>query len=201
MPILRLVPLVIFVLLVAPARSPAQDVSARMRAWSAALGVTCSHCHVAEAWSDASKPAFAFAQRMSRMVEGLNRGPLRDLGDITCWTCHRGRVTPARLPREQWEGLQRAHAADFASAPDSALAMSVYAASLGVACTHCHEDGDWAAATRPAHAMVARMLPIFDEIPKYFESSRQPRTQCYMCHQGQTTPQRTAPAIGRRDKP
>ena len=79
---------------------------------------------------------------------------------------------------------------DFASKPDRALAMSVYSASLGVECTHCHEAGNWAAATKPAHAMVAKMLPIFDEIPKHFDESRRPTTQCYMCHQGGRTPER-----------
>ena len=70
------------------------------------------------------------------------------------------------------------------------LAMSVYSASLDVECTHCHEAGNWASAAKPAHAMVEKMLPIFDEIPKHFDQSRMPRTQCYMCHQGQRVPSR-----------
>jgi hypothetical protein len=43
---------------------------------------------------------------------------------------------------------------------------------------------------RPAHAMVEKMLAIFDEIPKHFDKSRMPQTQCYMCHQGKTIPER-----------
>jgi hypothetical protein len=166
------------------------DVQARMRLWSASLGVQCTHCHVADAWADGSKPTHEFAQRMHRMVNALNAGPLKDVDAITCWTCHRGQPRPARLPRPLWEGIQSAHATDFASKPDRALAMSVYSASLGVDCTHCHEAGDWKAATKPAHAMVGRMLPVFDEIPKHFDKSRMPSTQCYMCHQGQRTPER-----------
>lgn len=169
----------------------AQDqVPERMRAWSTALGVECSHCHVVGSWSTPARPAFEFAQRMSRMVSALNAGPLKDFDPIACWTCHRGQARPARLPRPLWEGMQLAHTADFASSPDRALAMSVYAASLGVGCTHCHEAGNWTAATKPAHAMVEKMLPIFDEIPKHFDKARMPPTQCYMCHQGQRTPQR-----------
>jgi len=38
--------------------------------------------------------------------------------------------------------------------------------------------------------MVARMLPIFDEIPKYFDETRRPTTQCFMCHHGGRTPER-----------
>ena len=67
--------------------------------------------------------------------------------------------------------------------------MSVYAASLGVDCEHCH-DGDRALNTRAAKAMVARMLPVFDEIPRHFEKSRMPTTQCFMCHQGKLVPER-----------
>jgi hypothetical protein len=72
--------------------------------------------------------------------------------------------------------------------------MSVYTASLGVTCTHCHIEGDWVAGTKPAHAMVATMNRIFVEIPTYFDAAvRTPRTQCFMCHQGATTPQRVRP--------
>jgi hypothetical protein len=188
---MRLLFAVTIVLVSTAAPRAAQDaVQLRMRAWSTALGVECTHCHVADAWTDASKPPFEFAQRMSRMVAALNAGPLKDLEAIACWTCHRGQTRPARLPRPLWEDIQSAHTADFASKPDRALAMSVYSASLGVECTHCHEAGDWAAATKPAHAMVEKMLPIFDEIPKHFDNSRRPLTQCYMCHQGQRIPER-----------
>ena len=163
---------------------------ARMRLWSASLGVECTHCHVVGAWADPSKPTHDFAQRMHRMVGALNAGPLKEVEAITCWTCHRGQPRPARLPRPLWEAVQSAHTPDFASKPDTALAMSVYSASLGVECSHCHEAGNWAAATKPAHAMVDKMMPIFDEIPKHFDQSRMPTTQCYMCHQGKPKPER-----------
>jgi hypothetical protein len=170
--------------------STQDEVQQRMRAWSTALGVQCSHCHVAEAWADGSKPTHEFAQRMRRMVDALNTGALKAVEPITCWTCHRGQTRPARVPRTLWEGVQSAHTADFATQPDRAVAMSVYSASLGVECTHCHEAGQWAVAGKPAHAMVKQMMPIFDEIPKHFDKSRMPVTQCYMCHQGKPIPER-----------
>jgi formate-dependent nitrite reductase cytochrome c552 subunit len=163
-----------------------------MRAWSAALGVTCAHCHVTDVWTDSSKPAFEFAQRMTRMVNALNTGPLKDLGGVTCWTCHRGQTRPARLPRAQWEEIQSRHSAEFASKPGRALAMSVYSASLGVDCMHCHEPETWEASSKRAFAMVNRMLPVFEEIPKHFDKARMPQTQCYMCHQGKVKPEREA---------
>ena len=171
--------------------SPAQTtVDARMQAWSTALGVACEHCHVEDNWKDESKPTFAFAGRMSRMLDALNGGPLKGVEAITCWTCHRGRPVPARLGRDVWEKIRSEHASEFTNAPNRAIAMSVYAASLGVDCSHCHET-DRALNTKGPKAMVATMLPIFAEIPKHFSKERMPLTQCFMCHQGRARPERT----------
>ncbi len=175
----------------ATANVAAQEVQARMQAWSKALGVECVHCHDDGNWTDASKPTFDFAQRMNRMVAALNAGALKDVAAITCWTCHRGRTVPARLPRESWEKIRAEHLTEFAERPNRAIAMSVYAASLGVDCSHCHE-ADRALNTKATKALVKdTMLAIFDEIPKHFDKSvRMPQTQCYMCHQGKVKPER-----------
>ena len=179
------------IILLATASASAQDAAqARMQAWSTALGVQCTHCHVDAAWTDAAKPAFDFARRMRNMLQGINEGPLKGFEPITCWTCHRGQTRPARLPMAAWQSIRARHVGEFTS-PEAALAMSVYAASLGVECSHCHEPGSFSAPTRPAYGMVAKMLPIFDEIPKHFDDSpRKPVTQCYMCHQGARIPER-----------
>jgi hypothetical protein len=179
---------VLVLLLGSQATSPAQTTGdARMQAWSKALGVECTHCHIQDQWADASKPTFEFAQRMSAMLAALNAGPLKDVGEISCWTCHRGRSIPARLPRASWEKIRDDHQAELANRPTHA----VYPASLGVDCSHCHEP-DRALNTRAPKAMVAKMMPIFEEIPKHFDKARRaPVTQCYMCHQGKTRPERT----------
>lgn len=109
-------------------------VDARMQAWSKALGVACVHCHVQDNWTEPSKPAFEFAQRMSRMLAAVNAGPLKEVGEIGCWTCHRGRSIPARLARDACETIRADHITEFADRPNRAIAMSVYAASLGVDC-------------------------------------------------------------------
>lgn len=168
-------------------QTPAQDaVQARMAAWSKALGVECSHCHVPDRWSDASKPTFDFARRMSNMLAALNSGPLKDVAAISCWTCHRGRRIPARLPRAAWEKIRDEHQQELEKRPTHA----VYPASLGVDCSYCHETVR-SLKTKAPMAIVAKMLPIFAEIPKHFdESVRAPVTQCYMCHQGKIKPER-----------
>jgi Photosynthetic reaction centre cytochrome C subunit len=174
-------------------RAQAAPDHAVSRSYNSALGVGCEYCHAGNDLADTSKPTFEFAQRMERMVRGLNDGPLRQLGGVTCWSCHRGRSVPARLPRAEWESIATTHAADFAGARDGLdLTMSVYAASLGVACSHCHVAGDWTDASKPARQTVKVMSTIFDLIPTYFDSAvRAPRTQCYMCHQGHVIVERT----------
>jgi hypothetical protein len=159
---------------------------ATTRAYNRALGVECSYCHVDASFADPSSPQFDFAKRMAAMTQGLSDGPLKDLGGVTCWSCHRGHAKPARLPREKWESIAKDHAADFAGGrPGLDLTMSVNSASLGVDCTHCHVAGDFADGSRRGHQLVSRMNAIFQLIPQYFAgSSRQPSTQCYMCHQG-----------------
>lgn len=170
----------------ATAAQPSPD--ARMQQWSTALGVECTHCHVEGQWGDESKPTFDFARRMMRMVDALNRGPLNGIGTVTCRTCHRGHPAPTRLSRDVWQPILSAHEGEFAGRGNSGLAMSVYSASLGVDCSFCHDENR-SAAGKPAKAMVAKMLPIFEEIPRYFTDTRTPTTQCYMCHQGKTKPE------------
>lgn len=50
-----------------------------------ALGVDCSHCHVLDQWTDESKPTFAIARKMTRMVQVLNQ-KLDGVGAVSCST-------------------------------------------------------------------------------------------------------------------
>jgi hypothetical protein len=110
MPLTTLIALVVLSTLTAfAAQTPGQSVlgdlprdriDAVMRDLNRALDIECVHCHVDNEWKDESKPAFATARNMLRMVRTLNEGPLKDVGEVQCWTCHRGNVKPARLPSE-----------------------------------------------------------------------------------------------------
>lgn len=83
-----------------------EDLLATMRQWSAALGVTCGYCHVgregrAEFASDA-RPQKRIARGMLRMTRQINR--TLDSGAapaVTCYTCHRGRTSPPKLPGDR----------------------------------------------------------------------------------------------------
>jgi DNA-binding transcriptional regulator YiaG len=177
------------------------------------LGVECSHCHTVDDWKNANKPEFAFAARMMKMVDGLNAGTLKGIGTVTCWSCHRGKVKPARMPRAGWEDrlahwpealklstedakkpakevYRNVQAMPNAAAGGFAMTMSVFSAALGVSCEHCHVPGRWESDDKEAERTARVMLRLFDEIPIYFEKSRQPGMQCFTCHQGSVKPER-----------
>ena len=73
-----------------------------------ALGVRCTHCHIAENWSAPTREK-RIAREMAAMTRQINRELLPEiesLGDgerppaVNCTTCHRGAVKPAlNLPR------------------------------------------------------------------------------------------------------
>ena len=62
-----------------------------------ALDVECSHCHDDGQWTSSSKAPFATARKMAAMVAAVNTR-LGELGRVSCATCHRGGVRPARSP-------------------------------------------------------------------------------------------------------
>ena len=187
-------PLLLCAVVVVRMRAQDRPDHAASRLYNRSLGVECDHCHSGSDFADASKPNLDFARRMVRMVQGLNEGPLKNTSAVSCWSCHRGRPIPARLPRGNWESIATAHAADFAGGRDGlALAMSVYTASLGVDCSYCHVAGEWTDTSKPPLQIVKVMSTIFDLIPTYFDNAqRRPLTQCFMCHQGHIRVERTA---------
>ncbi|MDP1570266.1 MAG: photosynthetic reaction center cytochrome c subunit family protein [Vicinamibacterales bacterium] len=172
----------------AAAQAPAPE-HARLGTLNGALGVECTHCHTAERWADPSRPAFDLARRMMRMVEALNTGPLKRARGVTCWTCHRGAATPPRISREAWQAVQARWPAELADRPEVLKrTMSVYAASLGVGCDHCHVPGDWASNAKRPKTVAGQMAAMMAGMPRHFSDARMPVLQCYTCHQGTTSP-------------
>ena len=62
------------------------------------FGQACTYCHVQGDWADDSNPKKATALMMISMVGDINA----KFGDgkmhVTCYTCHRGEVTPPTAP-------------------------------------------------------------------------------------------------------
>jgi hypothetical protein len=82
---------------------PAGRLLAVMRiGYSRSLGVTCTHCHVANEWEKEDKPAKQIAREMAQMNKSINNDLLKKIKNlksespvVNCTTCHRGQVKPA----------------------------------------------------------------------------------------------------------
>jgi hypothetical protein len=93
---------------VLPKDIPRPELLATMKSFALNLGVRCEHCHVGEGndlskfdFAADTKPAKGVARRMLRMTMDLNK-QVAEVGEpaaagtpkITCYTCHRGAITP-----------------------------------------------------------------------------------------------------------
>ncbi|RPI56038.1 MAG: c-type cytochrome [Acidobacteria bacterium] len=97
---------------VLPKDTPQPQVVAMMRAFNAALGVNCDHCHV---WTKPGAPtndmasdekaAKLVAREMMRMTNDVNtrlaaaiKKPADQIAKVECATCHRGAAIPVLPP-------------------------------------------------------------------------------------------------------
>jgi Photosynthetic reaction centre cytochrome C subunit len=77
--------------------------------------------------------------------------------------------------------------------PDEVMpAMAAFRTSLGVMCTHCHVQGDFASDDNPKKIVARNMIEMTHEINAKFPDGKEHVT-CYTCHRGAVTPV-TAPA-------
>jgi Photosynthetic reaction centre cytochrome C subunit len=74
--------------------TPAGRLAPTMAAFTIALNVDCSHCHLADQYDDDDKPAKKRTREMVRMVKSINHQFFDDQAKVGCWTCHRGAVKP-----------------------------------------------------------------------------------------------------------
>lgn len=66
-------------------------------AFSASLGVDCTHCHVADQWEKDDKEAKQTARKMWKFMAKVNQDLKQTIGKgtVNCTTCHRGQIKPA----------------------------------------------------------------------------------------------------------
>jgi len=77
--------------------------------------------------------------------------------------------------------------------PEEVLpAMGAFRAALGVNCTHCHVQGDFASDDNPKKAVARNMITMAREINAKFPDGKEHVT-CFTCHRGAVAPL-TAPA-------
>ena len=111
--------------------------------FSAALGLNCTSCHVAESLQDWSKfaedvPRKRTARRMIQMVTAINKAQFGGRRAITCWSCHRGTQAPQLIPSlmEQYnippeDANQIEIAADGPTEPTVDQILDKYVQALG----------------------------------------------------------------------
>lgn len=76
---------------------PAEKIMPMMEFMNIALGVQCEHCHLPGTY-DAPNANKNVARTMIKMQFDLIKGPFEAVPALTCYTCHRGAVTPPTLP-------------------------------------------------------------------------------------------------------
>jgi len=76
---------------------PADNYMPAMRSFTAALGVQCDFCHVADRSSD-EKDEKKMARNMLKMVADINSKFPDGKQHVTCFTCHRGAQMPLTAP-------------------------------------------------------------------------------------------------------
>jgi hypothetical protein len=85
---------------------PAETIPRVMNAFTRALGVSCSHCHVVGQWEKEDLPTKQIARDMLAMVGKINGELLKNIKNIggktqvSCSTCHRGQTIPDNRPPE-----------------------------------------------------------------------------------------------------
>lgn len=82
---------------------PVNEFMDTMGFFSAALGLNCTGCHVAESLQDLDKfaedvPRKRTARRMISMVQEMNKVNFGGRRALTCYTCHRGIQVPEVIP-------------------------------------------------------------------------------------------------------
>ena len=89
---------------------PVNEFMNTMGFFSAAVGLNCTGCHVAESLENLDKfaedvPRKRIARQMILMVQSMNKTSFGGRRALTCYTCHRGSPVPEVIPSltEQYE--------------------------------------------------------------------------------------------------
>ena len=69
-----------------------------MRFISASLGVECGYCHVPDHFDKDDKKPKQIAREMMSMMFAIDKNSFEGNREVTCYSCHRGSVTPEAIP-------------------------------------------------------------------------------------------------------
>jgi photosynthetic reaction center cytochrome c subunit len=77
---------------------PPEQLFPTMQFIAASLGVECEHCHVQRAPEKDDKVAKRTARKMMQMMATINAASFGGEREVTCYSCHRGAITPVAIP-------------------------------------------------------------------------------------------------------
>jgi Photosynthetic reaction centre cytochrome C subunit len=122
---------------------PVDEFMSTMGMFAAAVSLNCIDCHVPESVQSLAKfaddtPIKRTARRMVLMVNTINKTNFGGRPVVTCWTCHRGEVGPAKgvvnltiqysAPPEDANEVEVIRQAPNAPTPDQVFAKYIQAA-------------------------------------------------------------------------
>jgi quinol-cytochrome oxidoreductase complex cytochrome b subunit len=120
---------------------PVDEFMGTMGIMSASLGLCCSDCHPGAGtdkvvWESDENPRKVQARQMAFMVQAINRENFSGQQEVTCWTCHRLRLTPLKTPTlDQFYGEAQTELDDVVSkaggAPPAEQVLNKYLQALG----------------------------------------------------------------------
>jgi hypothetical protein len=184
---------------------------AAMQSMRANLGQKCAMCHLVDQKDFASdqRKEKRRAREMIRMTAEIDRRTFDGHLSVTCFTCHRGdekppkmtfskdlppgfaqHLTPEQLTQPATKVFRDVRILKDMDARNFGLIMGWFATELGVKCTHCHQEGDFAADT-PKKIRARQMLEMTDYIAKGWYHGNDSPIGCGTCHRGKLTPART----------
>ncbi len=190
---------------------PASRLDRVMETLNKMLGVECTHCHVQDQWEREDVEAKQTARKMFGMIGAIAEEHFDGKFKVACWTCHRGSTKPESRPAGGWKPHAAPEPSPFSTKEGPAgevykniqvfqrrtaaqlqSTMGILTANLGVDCTHCHVEGDWASDEKEPKQTARKMYLMRSAIrDKHFDGERV--ITCWTCHRGSTKPE-TSPA-------
>jgi len=198
---------------------PASDLRDAMLRIKPETAHGCMHCHDTSNFADTTKQErqHHIGMQMLQITKLANdtlypENPTK----VTCWTCHRTKDEPERLPRTQTPPELDAYNQFVPLTPEQAekpagevfknlkvipkdlpaksLAqiMVLFSRSLAVKCSHCHDvhafESDSLEEKNTARRMYAMVL---DSKAKFYANERNTRMSCWACHHQRVEPEET----------
>src|SRR5438094_675671 len=82
---------------------PVDEFMGTMGVFTTSLSLCCGNCHTGVGtsnpkWEDDSNPRKRTARAMTLMVQNINKTSFGGRQVVTCWTCHRGQLSPSVTP-------------------------------------------------------------------------------------------------------